>query len=122
MPVLPSLLPSSLPLPLLLQLQLQLPVFAVILSEAKDPDALRPPSISSDLSAPPSFRLPSPCPRRTKINLKKMENFSRRICCRFQPRFHHNSTTIYHAKNHVLHAKICKTPCKNALFTPEKEN
>jgi membrane-associated HD superfamily phosphohydrolase len=58
--------------------------------------------------------------RGQKINFEKVENFSRRICCRSQPRFHHKFTTIYHAKNHVLHTEIRKTPSKNAI--PSSKN
>jgi hypothetical protein len=96
-------------------------VLAVILSEAKDPDALRP------ASYPRTF-LPRLPPRwlylavDTKIKFKKLACFPTANLLSFQPRFHHKSTTIYHAKNHVLHARTCKTPGKNAIFASLEKN
>ena len=87
-------------------------VLAVILSEAKDPDALRP------ASYPRTF-LPAFLPVgfylavHTKIKFKKLARFPTANLLSFQPRFHHKSTTIYHAKNHVLYPDVAKTPCKS---------
>jgi hypothetical protein len=68
----------------------------------------------SDLPATLSSLLPL-SRTNTKINFKKLENFGCRICCRFQPRFHHKLTTNSPSKNHVLHTGLRKTPTKTAF-------
>jgi hypothetical protein len=71
---------------------------------------------------PSGQRLPAlaVCLQTQKIKFKKLANFRQPICRRFQPRFHHNSTTIYHAKNHTLHAKSCKNPSNNVFSVTKK--
>jgi hypothetical protein len=88
----------------------------VILSEAKDPDALRPASIPSDLSAPPSSPSGEAYPHHPKIKFKKSACFPTvnllSFSATFSPQIHHDLPRKYH----VLHLKICKTPSKIALF------
>jgi hypothetical protein len=63
----------------------------------------------------------SPRQPAQKINLKSWRIFRRSIWCRFQPHFHHKSTTIYHALHHVLRTGNRKTPLQKRLFTmPER--
>jgi hypothetical protein len=103
-----------------LHLSLSLQAPAVILSAAKDPDALHSPG---HLGLPATLSSLLPLSRtNAKINFKKLENFCCRICCRFQPRFHHKLTTNSPSKNHVLHTEIRKTPNKNAIPNPKKKN
>ena len=49
-----------------------------------------------------------------KINSANVANFRARFKRCFPPRIHHKSTTIYHAKHHVLRTQFPKTPFKNA--------
>ena len=63
---------------------------------------------------------------RCKKKLKNVEKvgmfFVGGFSGRFQPHFHHNSTTIYHAIHHVLHIKKRETPLQNATFTTREKN
>jgi len=53
---------------------------------------------------------------------KSWHLFREQISGRFQPHFHHNSTTIYHAIHHFLHIKKRETPLQNATFTTSEKN
>jgi len=50
-----------------------------------------------------------------------LADFRALVCCRFQPRFHHSSTTFYHAFHHVLRTKkVQNPPAKTPSTTPKK--
>src|SRR6266853_6513954 len=40
----------------------------------------------------------------------------------FPPRIHHESTTIYHAKNHALRAQFLKKPLQKTRNPPAEKN
>ena len=58
---------------------------------------------------------------QSKINLQNVANYSSRIWWRLPPHLHHDSTTNYRAKNHVVHTQFRKNPLKNAK-SPRRKN
>jgi hypothetical protein len=98
-----------------LHLSLFVPILAVILSGSEGSRCSPPNLYLSNLPAnDPAVSLHL---QRAKINFEKVENFSRRIRCHFQPRFHHKSTTIYHANTTFCTSKSAKPPAKSP-FSP----
>ncbi len=57
-----------------------------------------------------------------KINLQNVANYSSRIWWRLPPHLHHDSTTNYHAKNHVRAHPISQKPLEKREIAAQKKS